>query len=264
MRIIKLSEKDEDMLDRSMVDVFFKKELPKRNGGRFHVPKGFISSVNFPAGEQLVFSYKKEIIYLATAKSGILATKNGSSSYPYYFLINIDSITEAQGRLEDFEVRLAELGVLVNVDRAGKKTPKRITSRGWPYIPVPKEHEAKCMEIIASLKSPDSFYSRVQESLRDSTEERDARLKSAPRKPKLKSVSVQVYERSPDVVAKRLIIANGICECCGKKAPFIRKCDDTPYLEVHHIVSLANNGDDTVENTAALCPNCHRRKHFGK
>jgi 5-methylcytosine-specific restriction protein A len=26
---------------------------------------------------------------------------------------------------------------------------------------------------------------------------------------------------------------------------------------------LASDGDDTVENAVALCPNCHRRAHFG-
>ncbi len=25
---------------------------------------------------------------------------------------------------------------------------------------------------------------------------------------------------------------------------------------------LANNGDDTVENAIALCPNCHRKAHY--
>lgn len=37
----------------------------------------------------------------------------------------------------------------------------------------------------------------------------------------------------------------------------------SPYLEVHHIIFLAQGGDDTVDNAEALCPNCHRRKHYG-
>ena len=35
-------------------------------------------------------------------------------------------------------------------------------------------------------------------------------------------------------------------------------------LEVHHIKSLSADGDDTVENSIALCPNCHRQAHYGK
>lgn len=33
--------------------------------------------------------------------------------------------------------------------------------------------------------------------------------------------------------------------------------------EVHHKVPLSAGGDDTVENAIALCPNCHRKAHFG-
>ncbi|WP_456386557.1 HNH endonuclease [Profundibacter sp.] len=58
-------------------------------------------------------------------------------------------------------------------------------------------------------------------------------------------------------------MANGICEGCGNNAPFISKKDGTPFLEVHHVKPLAEEGDDTVENTLALCPNCHRKSHFG-
>ena len=57
--------------------------------------------------------------------------------------------------------------------------------------------------------------------------------------------------------------ADGSCERCKRSAPFTRKKDGTPYLEVHHIVQLANDGEDTVENALALCPNCHRELHYG-
>jgi 5-methylcytosine-specific restriction protein A len=76
-------------------------------------------------------------------------------------------------------------------------------------------------------------------------------------------VQTAVHLRNADVVAEVLIRANGTCERCGKNAPFLRAKDGTPYLEVHHKEKLANGGDDTVENAIALCPNCHRREHFG-
>lgn len=49
-------------------------------------------------------------------------------------------------------------------------------------------------------------------------------------------------------------------ELCENPAPFEDK-QGIPYLEVHHIVWLANDGPDTIDNVAALCPNCHRRMH---
>ncbi|MGL6002403.1 MAG: HNH endonuclease, partial [Plesiomonas sp.] len=56
---------------------------------------------------------------------------------------------------------------------------------------------------------------------------------------------------------------NGCCQKCKNEAPFNRKSDGTPYLEVHHKIFLSDGGEDTVENSIALCPNCHRELHFG-
>lgn len=39
--------------------------------------------------------------------------------------------------------------------------------------------------------------------------------------------------------------------------------DDLPYLEIHHVKTLATGGADTVDNTVAICPNCHRELHHG-
>ena len=65
------------------------------------------------------------------------------------------------------------------------------------------------------------------------------------------------------MVAERLELANGKCEECHSEAPFIKKSNGLPYLEVHHIIPLSENGLDEVKNTLALCPNCHREIHFG-
>lgn len=51
--------------------------------------------------------------------------------------------------------------------------------------------------------------------------------------------------------------ADGKCELCGCDAPF--KHNGRPYLELDHIVPVAQGGKDTVDNIAAVCPNCNRR-----
>lgn len=55
-------------------------------------------------------------------------------------------------------------------------------------------------------------------------------------------------------------LANGICQLCEREAPFIDK-NGRAYLETHHIVPLSRNGKDDIDNTVALCPNCHRKMH---
>ena len=72
-----------------------------------------------------------------------------------------------------------------------------------------------------------------------------------------------VYERDPLVRAFVRRRAAGKCECCGRDAPFLDLRGD-PFLEVHHIDPLSEQGPDTVENAAAICPNCHRECHHGR
>ena len=114
-----------------------------------------------------------------------------------------------------------------------------------------------------STSTSDDFYSKVKKSQSDSSENRKRRLENAPKKPRITySVTVN-YIRNPDVVAEVLERADGSCEGCKNSAPFQRRSDGSPYLEVHHIKQLSKGGEDTVKNATALCPNCHREQHHG-
>lgn len=72
------------------------------------------------------------------------------------------------------------------------------------------------------------------------------------------------YVRDPQVVAYALRKAKGVCGGCRQSAPFVSRRSGLPYLEVHHKRTLANGGSDTIDNVIALCPNCHRKRHFGQ
>ena len=78
--------------------------------------------------------------------------------------------------------------------------------------------------------------------------------------PKRVARLTEQFERDPAVKAWVLEHANGVCELCGQPAPF-NDDNGLPFLEVHHVKPLAEQGADTVENALALCPNCHRRCH---
>ena len=78
--------------------------------------------------------------------------------------------------------------------------------------------------------------------------------------PESVETSTKTYKRSGKVKGWVIRRANKHCELCGERAPFDKE-DGTPFLEVHHLTRLKDNGPDTVENCAALCPNCHRKLH---
>jgi 5-methylcytosine-specific restriction protein A len=110
----------------------------------------------------------------------------------------------------------------------------------------------------------ESFDKAVEKAINMPEDERQKQIAESNTVPKSRTVLVHVYERNPYVVAEVLGRANGICEKCNVAAPFKRKKDGSPYLEVHHKTRLADGGEDTVANAIALCPNCHRYLHFGK
>jgi 5-methylcytosine-specific restriction protein A len=68
------------------------------------------------------------------------------------------------------------------------------------------------------------------------------------------------YTRNPYIAAYTRRRAKARCELCGESAPFNDK-NGRPYLESHHIKWLSKGGYDSVDNTTALCPNCHKRMH---
>jgi len=76
----------------------------------------------------------------------------------------------------------------------------------------------------------------------------------------VRKVSSKQYYRDPWVAENAKRVADGFCQLCNKKAPFTNTKGD-PYLETHHIIWVSKGGDDTVKNTVALCPNCHRKMH---
>jgi len=155
----------------------------------------------------------------------------------------------------------------VSVDRAVQgwdgsraRTPVQRSSGGFFLkitVAVPETRQTE-PELRAQLERG------VQESLRISASERKKRLDVAPRHPTRIEARTWVFARNPDVIASVLCRASGVCEGCRMPAPFKRKSDGTPYLEVHHRIRLSDGGEDSVENALALCPNCHRATHYAQ
>lgn len=111
------------------------------------------------------------------------------------------------------------------------------------------------------------YYSRLDfevSHLRADSTARKARLKEMAEFPTFYTTTTTIFNRNPAVIAEVLERSNGRCEKCRKPAPFKRASDGSPYLEVHHHIPLSKGGKDKIENALALCPNCHRKAHFGE
>lgn len=127
MRIIKLSPRDVDFPNRESVDKYFSNTLYGRNPvGKFLLTRGRISANGIMAGEAIIFSYKTEITHTAKASSGRRENiEENRDIYPYYFVVDVDTVMPANGKLEDVESSISGLGIDKNIVR----------TQGWPTIP---------------------------------------------------------------------------------------------------------------------------------
>lgn len=89
------------------------------------------------------------------------------------------------------------------------------------------------------------------------------KAREAQGKPPKQTKTVTDFKRNLAVVAGALARSNGACELPACATPLFQKDDGRNFLEVHHVVPLAEGGDDTLVNAAALCPMCHRELHYG-
>lgn len=137
----------------------------------------------------------------------------------------------------------------------------RTRAGGWSYVIAPELREP--FEVLGEENFRESEMKELKKALGRSAQDRKMRLETANPMPEQVFVRVKAFRRNQDVVAEVLLRANGYCEGCNQAAPFLR-VNGTPFLEVHHVVMLAHGGMDTVENAIGLCPNCHRKRHYGQ
>ena len=123
----------------------------------------------------------------------------------------------------------------------------------------------KPVQGIQATTLPESIIRKKQEkkekqAKRLSDQELETRAKYSKKGVGKRQVSTSAHERNVYVAELVKRKANGICQLCERPAPFSNQMGD-PFLESHHIIWLSQGGEDTIENSVALCPNCHRKMH---
>ncbi len=76
------------------------------------------------------------------------------------------------------------------------------------------------------------------------------------------------FKRNPETAKKSILLANYKCDFDQSHVSFITK-NGKPYMEAHHLVPLStqdyfDNSLDVDANIVCLCPNCHRKLHYGE
>jgi len=73
---------------------------------------------------------------------------------------------------------------------------------------------------------------------------------------------VNIFYRSQAIKEYVKRRAGGVCEACEAEAPFFNQQRE-PYIEIHHLRRLSDGGPDDPEWVAGVCPNCHKKAHYG-
>jgi 5-methylcytosine-specific restriction protein A len=127
----------------------------------------------------------------------------------------------------------------------------------WMFPLVPRGQNAL---VVPKKRVDDLFEKKAIKARRLSDYELKKRAENSSKKVGSRKVQTNQYERNIWVSEFIKRMANGICQLCNSYGPFLDK-NGNHYLETHHIIWLSKGGEDTIENTVALCPNCHRRMH---
>lgn len=83
-----------------------------------------------------------------------------------------------------------------------------------------------------------------------------------------KTTTTTGYQRNKDIALKRMKKASYTCEADGAHVTFISPVTGNNFVEPHHLIPMKAQPDftnslDVQENIVVLCPNCHRKIHYG-
>jgi hypothetical protein len=148
---------------------------------------------------------------------------------------------------------------------------ERLSTRNTPDQ-FEKQVEHKAIQVVqestiaSELPTEESFIAKKDKLVKDAIAlgpvlRRD-QLQEV-QQPIKRQVIKTVYDVNAFVIAEVMYRANGICESCGHLAPFYRKDDYSPYLEITYKIPFEKGGEDSVKNAIAVCPNCHMKKRYG-
>ncbi|MGJ7459351.1 HNH endonuclease [Halomonas sp. RA08-2] len=124
----------------------------------------------------------------------------------------------------------------------------------------PLQLKSSRLPIVDQQAAKQAYEKKERQAGKLSDEKLLERARNAPSRIGIRPTISTQYSRSPYVAEYAKRRAKGVCELCQQPSPF--KTNKGPYLESHHIEWLARGGEDTIENTVALCPNCHRKMHI--
>lgn len=158
---------------------------------------------------------------------------------------------------------LLPIGVMGTLTLEAATVDQSLTLNGSSpsfYVTASDDRQAALVEVVHKHAIDLLHGTAAPPPVADAIEDLDVWPEGVPR-PERKSHMSTSFPRDPAVRAHVLKRAGGRCEYCGNQG--FKMGNGKRYLEAHHIIALANQGPDTLENVIALCAGHHREAHYG-
>ena len=149
----------------------------------------------------------------------------------------INSALSNQKKSDDIDLIRDSLSIFKNLGLGNKKA--------WKYVQQQSQYES--WKLLIDAQENQFNYDAINDLDGSSVE--------------IETALVTRYARNDEIRKRAKDRAGGVCEGCG--SPGFMTINNEKYLEVHHIISLADQGPDDITNVIALCANCHRQAHYG-
>jgi len=239
MRIVKLSE--QEFLSSSDVNYFFETTLFSRSErGKFRITAGRIRGDSFREGETLVFTYRTIVYYIGRSASALRTNTDGDrSKYPYFFIVDVDSLRQVEMTgLHDIE-RL--------VRKHSKKTKHLVNSQAWPQI---DDSDISGKTWLFLEKRSHHLIGRIDEMDADSNDEdlKGSSLQSDFGGP---SIAKQILCRRGQKRFRDALLKRYGCRC------MISGCELMDVIEAAHIVPFKDAKTHNVTNGILLRSDLH-------
>jgi len=106
-------------------------------------------------------------------------------------------------------------------------------------------------KLTKNSESPDTIISELRKEIASEVSGR----------PETREATISIHVRDMKIAVLAKLMSEGKCRLCGKEGPFPDRTLGQPFLETHHVKWLSRGGKDSIDNTVALCPNCHGKMH---
>lgn len=123
----------------------------------------------------------------------------------------------------------------------------------WPFY-------FKAVEVINQIVNEDAI---EEDLVNEDVSSKLADIESSNLPPDVKQRIINIRKRNKAVVSNLKNLYESKCQISGEEFTFIKKNGER-YSEVHHLISLGENGSDAYANAIVVSPLIHRMLHYAE